>query len=100
KVLVLADDAVELVPVGLHGVRLDLVQAMELGLEVVVERRRADADRRGDVGPLGVLIALAAEVLGRGGEDLGALAPRRPAASVLALVPLANGRQNRTRFRR
>ena len=50
--------ALELLAIGLHGQRLDLVQAMELGLEVVVERRRPDADRLGDVRPLAVLVSV------------------------------------------
>ena len=61
EVLVLGDDAIELLAVGLDGERLDLVQAMELGLEVVVQRRRADADRLGDVSPLAVLVPLLTE---------------------------------------
>ena len=77
EVLVLGDDALELLAVGLDGQRLDLVQAVQLGLEVVVERRRADADRLGDVRPLAVLVALLAEVLDRGREDVVALASRR-----------------------
>jgi hypothetical protein len=44
-----------------------------LGLEVVVERRRADADDGGDVGPLALLEALAAEVVDRDADDLVAL---------------------------
>ena len=52
EVVVFGDDAVELLAVGLHGQRLDLVQAVELGLEVVVQRRGADADGLGDVRPL------------------------------------------------
>ena len=53
----------------LDGLFHDHVEAVLLGLEVVVERRRADADVRGDVGPLRVLVAVAAEALRRGGED-------------------------------
>jgi hypothetical protein len=72
---VLARDAIE--PLDLRGERLghDLVQAVELGLEVVVERRRADPDGRRDVRPLAVLVAVATEQLGRGLED------RRPLAA-------------------
>jgi hypothetical protein len=61
----------------------DHVEAVLLGFEVVVERGGPDADIGGDVGPLGVLVAVAAEALRRGGEDLraiGALDPRTSAA--------------------
>ena len=68
------DDLVERHPKRIERVGQDLKQAVELRLEVVVQRSRADADVGGDVGPLGVLIALAAEVLGCGGEDVLALA--------------------------
>jgi hypothetical protein len=57
-----------------------------LGLEVVVQGGGPDADVGGDVGPLGVLVAIAAEALGRRGEDLaalGALDTGAPAASGL-----------------
>ena len=77
EILVLGDDALELLAVGLDGQRLDLVQAVQLGLEVVVERRRADADRFGDVGPLAVLVTLLTEEVDRRGEDVLALAARR-----------------------
>ena len=39
EVVVFRCHSIELLALGLHGERLDLVQAMELGLEVVVERR-------------------------------------------------------------
>ena len=76
EVLVLGEDPVELVTVGLHRLGLDHVQAVELGLEVVVERGRSDTDRLGDVGPLAVLVAVPAELLRRRGDDLGPLAAR------------------------
>jgi hypothetical protein len=41
-----------------------------LGLEVVVQRSGADADVGGNVGPLRVFVAVAAEPLRRRGEDL------------------------------
>jgi len=44
-----------------------------LGLEVVIERGRTDADVGGDVGPARVLVAVAPEALGRRGENLRAL---------------------------
>ena len=53
---------------------MDLEQAVKLGLEIVVERGGAEADVRGDVGPLRVLVAVAAEMLDRGRQDLLALA--------------------------
>ena len=62
EVVVLLGDPLELLELGLQRLGHDLVEAVELGLEVVVERRGADADRRGDVGPLAVLVALAAEL--------------------------------------
>ena len=71
------DDALELLAVGLDGQRLDLVQAMQLGLEVVVQRRPADTDRFGDVSPLAVLITLLTEKVDRRGEDVLALTARR-----------------------
>ena len=57
----------------LDGLFHDHVEAVLLGLEVVIERRRSDADVRGDIGPLRVLVPVAAEALRRGGEDLAAL---------------------------
>jgi hypothetical protein len=74
--LVLAGDAVEPLDLGVERLGHDLVEAVELGLEVVVERGRADADGRRDVGPLAVLVPVAAEQLGRGVEDRRSLAPR------------------------
>src|SRR5216117_2923565 len=76
-VRVLGDDALELLPVGLDGLGLDLVEGVQLGLEVVIQRRRADADGRGDVGQLRVLVALASEVLRRDPEDVRSLAATR-----------------------
>jgi hypothetical protein len=73
---VLARDALEPRDLGLERVGHDLVEAVELGLEVVVERRRADADGLGDVGPLAVFVALSAEQLGGGLQDRRSLAPR------------------------
>ena len=51
----------------------DHVEAVLLGLEVVVQGGRADADVGRDVGPLRVLVAVPAEPLGGRGEDLFAL---------------------------
>jgi hypothetical protein len=69
----------------------DDVQAVLLGLEVVVERGWADADVGGDVRPLGVLVAIAAEARGCGAQDLEPLdvAPAR-AARTLLVVPDSN----------
>ena len=76
EVLVLGHRGLELLAVGLDGERLDLVQAVQLGLEVVVERRGPDADRLRDVRPLAVLVAVLTEVLDRRGRDVLALAAR------------------------
>jgi hypothetical protein len=81
EVLVLGHDALELVPVRLHGERLDLIQAMELGLEVVIERRGADAHGLGDVGPPGVLVPVLTEEVDRGGNDVLSLAARGASGS-------------------
>jgi hypothetical protein len=81
ELLVLGGHAVELLAVRLHGERLDLVQAVELGLEVVVQGRGSDADGLGDVGPLRVLVPLPAEVLGGGRDDRVALAARGSASA-------------------
>jgi hypothetical protein len=48
----------------------DHVQAVLLGLEVVVQRGRADADVSRNVRPFRVLIAVSAEPFRGGGEDL------------------------------
>ena len=48
---------------------------MLLGIEVVVERRRSDAHVSRDVGPLGVLVAVAAEARDRSVENLVSLGP-------------------------
>jgi hypothetical protein len=48
---------------------------VQLGLEVVIQRRRADADRGRHVGPLAVLVALAPEQVGRDLENRLALVP-------------------------
>src|SRR4029079_10106560 len=87
-------DALEaLVGVG-HRVGDDHEQAVLLGLEVVVERGRPDADVGRDVGPLGVLVAVAPEALGRRGEDLRPFAAQRPAAaSLLIRTHLESGYQ-------
>ena len=61
---------------GLECLGVDLEQAVELGLEVVVQRGGAEADVRGDVRPLRVLVAVAAEVIDRCRQDLLALASR------------------------
>ena len=62
--------------------RHDLVEAVLLRLEVVVERRGADPDRCGDVRPLRLVVAVAPEVVGGDVEDLVPLRartrPRRP----------------------
>ena len=58
----------------LDGLVHDLVQAVLLGLEVVIQGGRADADVGRDVGPLGVLVAVPAEAIRRRGEDLVPLA--------------------------
>jgi hypothetical protein len=73
---VLGDRVFELRAIGLDGERLDLVQAAELGLEVVIERRRADADLLGDVRPLSVLVPVLTEVLDRRVNDVVALTAR------------------------
>jgi hypothetical protein len=83
----LGGDALELLKVRLERLGHDLVETVELGLEVVVQRGRPDAHRLGHVGPLAVLVALAAEQVGRDLEDRRALAPgRRPAWAVAAGV--------------
>ena len=64
----------------------DLVQAVLLGLEVVIQGGRADADVGRDVGPLGVLVPVPAEAIRRRGEDLVALAA--PATTLAALPEL------------
>src|SRR3954451_10978208 len=91
EVVVLGRDALELLAVGLERLGHDLVEAVELGLEVVVQRGRADADRGGDVGPLAVLVALTAEQLGGDVEDRRALAARRrpPGAAAACGLRLA-----------
>ena len=60
----------------------DLVQAVLLGLEVVIQGGRADADVGRDVRPLGVLVPVPAEAIRRRDEDLLPLA-----ASAAALCP-------------
>ncbi len=75
EVLVPAGDAVELLHLGFERLGHDLVETVELGLEVVIERRRPDPDDGGHVGPLAVLVPLPAEQLGRGLQDRRALAP-------------------------
>ena len=83
EVLVLAGDALEPLHLGREGLGHDLVETVELGLEVVIQRGRADAQGRGDVRPLAVLVALAAEQLGRGVEDRRSLAARRRGTAVV-----------------
>src|SRR4029079_19143506 len=51
------------------GVGQDHEQAVLLRLEVVVELGRSDPDVASDVGPLGALVAFAAESLGRRVDD-------------------------------
>jgi hypothetical protein len=53
----------------------DHEQAVLLGIEVVVERRRSDAHVRRNVRPLGVLVAVATESRDRSGENLVSLGP-------------------------
>ena len=73
----LLGDPLEVPQVRFEGLRHDHVQAMQLGLEVVVERRGPDADRRRYVGPFAVLVAVAPEQ-GRGdGQDVFSFAARR-----------------------
>ena len=55
----------ELLSFGLERVGVDLEEAVELRLEVVIQRGRAEADIGGDVRPLRVLIPVAAEMLDR-----------------------------------
>jgi hypothetical protein len=55
-----------------------------LGLEVVIQGGRPDADVARDVRPLGVLVPVPAEALRRRGEDLVALAA--PAAPPLPFL--------------
>ena len=76
EVVVLAHHARELLRIRLDGLTLDLVEGVKLGLEVVVQRRRADAHGLRYVGPLAVLVAVAPERLGRDAQDLPALAAR------------------------
>jgi hypothetical protein len=70
----------ELLQTSLQGVRHDHVQAVELRLEVVVERRRADADRLRHVGPATVLVAVPTEGPDCGLEDRVVLAARGSAS--------------------
>jgi len=51
------------------------VQAVLLGLEVVIQRGGTDSDISGDVRPLGVLVAVAPEALGGRSEDRAAFGP-------------------------
>ena len=83
EIVVLRRHPVELLAVGCDREYLDLVQAVELGFKVVVERGGTDPDRLGDVGPLGVLVAVATEVvLDRGVEDVLAFAARGTRATL------------------
>jgi hypothetical protein len=75
EVVVLLRDPLELLELVLQRLGHDLVEAVELGLEVVVQRGRSDAHRRGDVGPLAVLVPLPPELGGGHLEDRRALAP-------------------------
>ena len=83
EVLVLAGDALEPLHLGLERLGHDLVEAVELGLEVVIQRGRADTEGCGDVRPLAVLVALAAEQLGRGLEDRRSLAAGRRGTAIV-----------------
>jgi hypothetical protein len=80
-------DPVEALVMVRKRVGHDLVEAVLLRLEVVVERGRADADRRRDVRPLRLLVAVPPEVVRGDVEDLlsldAGLQPRRS--------PLAGG---------
>ena len=58
-----------LVPLG-QGIAEDHVQAVLLGVEVVVEGGRPDTDVIGDVGPLRVLVPVATESIDGRGKDL------------------------------
>src|SRR6516164_8782344 len=72
----LLGDALEVPQVRFKGLGHDHVQAMQLGLEVVVERRGPDADRRRYVGPLAVLVAVTSEQRRGDGQDVFPLAAR------------------------
>ena len=75
-VVVRSDDPLEAVVERVERLTHDLVEAVLLRLEVVVERGRADADGGGDVRPLRLLVAVPPEVVGRDVEDLIPLRPR------------------------
>jgi hypothetical protein len=85
-VVLLAHDPFEVVQVECEGIGHDHVETVQLRFEVVIERGRADPDRGGHVGPLGVLVALAPEMLDRAGDDLVALAAGRRAWAPSPLV--------------
>ena len=53
-----------------QGIAEDHVQAVLLGVEVVVQGGGPDADVIGDVGPLRVLVPVTAESIDGRGEDL------------------------------
>src|SRR5207247_6644750 len=79
----------------------DLEQAMLLRLEVVIERRRADSDRRRHVGPLRLLVAVASEAVDCDVDDLlpldPGLWPRRTLAAFSSChvsQPLTSSRRN------
>ena len=65
ELAVIGGEPVEPLSFGLERVGMDLEQAVQLGLEVVIQRRRAQADVGGDVGPFCVLVAIAAEMVDR-----------------------------------
>ena len=65
EILSLRRQPLEPLQLGLQRLGVDLEQAVELGLEVVIQRGRAEADVGGDVGPLRVLVSAAAEMLDR-----------------------------------
>ena len=75
EVVVLLRDPLELLELVLQRLGHDLVEAVELGLEVVVQRRGSDAHGLRDIGPLAVLVSLPAELGGGHLEDRRALAP-------------------------
>ena len=63
-------DRVEALVQLAQGIAKDHVQAVLLGVEVVVQSGGPDADVIGDIGPLRVLVPVAAESIDGRGEDL------------------------------
>ena len=86
RITLLGGDRDEAGPEVLDRLVHDLVEAVLLRLEVVVERRGSDADVVRDVGPLRVLVPVPAEALRGRGEDLLPLAPSAVAAPISSFL--------------